>query len=118
MRRSQRKIVAWLVLTVVSLSPLLGMFAVDAEQSPAIADCQAVMAAGAPMDTVHHGGTAPTMDCAQQHNACISYCQFTSLQPTDPLRMPGKRLLWFVPSGAPDNLTTRFPDGLERPPRV
>lgn len=118
MHRSQRKIVAWLVLTVMSLNPLLGVLASDARLSPLNGDCQTVIAASASIDAAHQAAAETTMDCAQQHNACISYCQFTSLQPVGPLRMPGKRLLWFVPSGEPDNLTTRFLDGLERPPRV
>ena len=118
MRRSQRKIVAWLVLTVMSLNPLLGVLAADAELSPAIADCQAMMGASAPIDAAHHGDVGPTMDCAQQHNACVSYCQFNSLQPIELLRIASNRPHWFVPSRNSENLTSRFLDALERPPRI
>jgi hypothetical protein len=118
MRRSQRKIVAWLVITVIGLNPSLGVLAVDDVQPPMTADCQVVMAANVEPGAADHTGAVPMTDCAQQHHACASFCQFTSLQPHDPPHMRASRLLWFALPGEPEALVTRFLDGLERPPRV
>ena len=118
MRRSPRKIIAWLLLIFISLNPALGALAIDVEAAQEMGNCEIVMAAGASLGPADHAGAGTMTDCAQQHHACTAFCQFSSLQPFDPPRMGTSRLLWFELSGEPDNLVSRFLDSLERPPRA
>ena len=115
MHRSQRKIVAWLVLTVMSFNPLLVVLALDTASHPAMVSCGIVLAASS--DITQSTGAEAEMGCAQ-HHACMSNCQFAPLQPTSSLQMQVSQLLWLAIPDEAENFNTRFLESIERPPRV
>ena len=115
MRRSQRKIIAWLLLIAVSLNPLVGVHALNAGPVPAIADCQIDLAASAASEPAD--GAGPITDCSR-HHACATSCQFAPLQPSGPQQPRVERRPWPALSGGPENIVTRFLESIERPPRV
>lgn len=115
MRRSQRKVIAWLLLAAVSINPLAGVLAMAAVPGPPAAGCQVDLAASADSGVADDAGLAAT--CAQ-HHACTTSCQFAPLQPAalPPMHLelrpcPGL-------SSEPETLVTRFLERIERPPPV
>ncbi len=112
MRLLQRKIVAWLMLAMLGFNPLLEVLAVDMTTT---AVCETVLAAGS--DLTESSDEDSSFDCVQ-HQACISYCQFTPLQHADLLIMQVDQLFLLVLPDEPDNFQTHFLDGIKRPPRV
>lgn len=113
MRRSHSTILAWLLLTVISLNPLPGVIAIDMESASAMTDCQAVLAANAA-----NGDSADHMTACGQHQACNAYCQFAPLQPANlsQPRIDQRPRLMFA--GEPENLAAGYLEGIERPPRA
>lgn len=114
MRRSPRKIVALLVLAVMSLNPILEVLAIDAAP-PSMMDCQIMVAAGS--DAAQGTSTEAALGCVQ-HDACISHCQFAPLQLSSSQQMRVGALLSLAIPDQPDNFVTRFLEVIERPPRV
>ena len=115
MRRSQRIIATWLLLAVMSLTPLLEVLAADAVSPASMATCQIELDAG--INASQNASAMATMDCAQ-HHACMSYCQFAPLQSTGPQQMRASQFLWLAMPDKAENFNTRFLESIERPPRV
>lgn len=113
MRRSKVKFIAWLLVGILGLNPLLGVFAIDATK----AECQIEQMANITVDSTAHAAEDHMLDCTQ-HHACTSYCQFAPLQPSDLSLMQLSRRPLSTLAGEPDHLVTRFLEGIERPPRV
>ena len=107
MRRSSRIAIAWLLLVAMSLNPLLGALANGIDSASAAATCLVVD------DT----DTAHMPDCTQ-HHACYSFCQLAPLQPAGPEQIRIVRWPWLVLAMEPEDLDTRFLEGIERPPRA
>ena len=113
MGRSQQILIAWIAITVMSLNPLTGVLAIDAEPAVTMADCQIVL----PANDVDGIDDDHMTNCAQNH-ACTSYCQFAPLQPSSLSNTQISRRPWLALSGESENLVTRFLEGIERPPRA
>jgi hypothetical protein len=91
----------------MSLNPVLGALASEMDSASAAVECLVV------------GGTDATHmpDCTQ-HNTCYSFCQLTPLQPAGPEQIRIVRWPWLVHTMEPEDLDTRFLEGIERPPRA
>ena len=113
MRLTTRKILTWLVVSVLSFNPMLGALAIEADPGAAT-DCQIVLPANSAADNVNHDHIE---DCSQLH-ACNSYCQLAPLQPADLSQIHISRRPLSAFPGESENLVTRFVEGIERPPRV
>lgn len=115
MRRSNRKFVAGLLLTVIGFTPLLEVLAIDSALPSSMTACQIALAGES--NATPSADPEATMDCAQ-HHACISYCQFAPLLSGGPHQVGVSSLPWLaIPDQAKD-FSTRFLESIERPPRV
>jgi len=122
MRSSSHKVLFWLLMLTLAVGPVQGVQALGALQPAMTAACLKMMAEHAAADP-----GAPGMDhavCARQPascpdmDGCAGFSGFHVVVPDvgSPLRstLPLRLRLF----GADARLTTRYPDLLQRPPRI
>ena len=114
MRRLQRKLIARILLVLVSIY-LLPAVAIGESTLQSMEDCQTVVSAAT--NLTENTIVEPGQGCVQ-HQACISYCQITPLQQDNLSKIRAGQLLCLVLPDEPHDIVTRSLEGIERPPRV